>query len=92
MRRTSALLLSLSLLTPALALAESAEERALRGMAVIGNRELPKSLYIVPWKSAELGEATPSPRSGLFNEGLTPLDPEVFRREIKYHEALQAAQ
>ncbi len=80
----------LALAAPVAALAKSAEERQLQGMAVIGNQELPKSLYIVPWKRAALGEAAPSPTSSLFAEGLAPLDPEVFRRELKYHDALQA--
>lgn len=70
---------------------EPAEQRSLQGMDVIGNRELPKALYIVPWQSAELGESLPSPSSGLFNEGLGGLDPEVFRRELDYHQAMQQA-
>lgn len=71
---------------------ESEEQRQLQGMDVIGNRELPKALYIVPWQSSELGESVPSPSSGLFSEGLGPLDPEVFRRELQYHQAMQAAE
>jgi hypothetical protein len=86
----AALLLSGSAM--AMAALESEEQRALQGMDVIGNRELPKALYIVPWQSAELGESVPSPSSGLFNEGLGPLDPEVFRRELDYHQAMQAAE
>jgi hypothetical protein len=69
---------------------DASEQRRLQGMDVIGNRELPKALYIVPWQSAELGESMPSAASGLFNEGLGPLDPEVFRRELDYHHAMQA--
>nr|MDJ0834158.1 hypothetical protein [Gammaproteobacteria bacterium] len=29
------------------------EKLEMEGTAIIGNRELPKVLYIVPWKSAE---------------------------------------
>jgi len=90
MTRSIRILIPLLLLLPAAAVAETEQERRLAGMAVIGNQELPKSLYIVPWKSAELGEAAPSPSSGMFSEGLTPLDPEVFRREVKYYDAMQA--
>lgn len=71
---------------------EDRQDRQLLGMDVIGNHELPKALYIVPWQSAELGDATLGPTSSLFNEGLGPLDPEVFRRELDYHQAMQAAQ
>lgn len=46
----------------------------------------------MPWQSAELGDASLGPTSSLFNEGLGPLDPEVFRRELDYHQAMQAAQ
>lgn len=84
-----AVLLS-SAATAALAAPESEADRQLQGMDVIGNQELPKALYIVPWQSAELGEAMPSPASGLFNESLGPLDPEVFRRELDYYQAMQA--
>lgn len=72
-----------------LANTDSDDQRQLQGMDVIGNRELPKALYIVPWQSAELGESTPSPFSGVFGEGLNPLDPEVFRRELDYYQAMQ---
>lgn len=71
--------------------AKQADDRDLLGMAVIGNRELPMSLYIVPWKRARLGDGSPSPSSSLLSEGLSPLDPEVFRRELNYYEAVQAA-
>ena len=91
MQRAGTLAVALFLLNGATAAAtESTDERELQGMDVIGNRELPKALYIVPWQSAELGEATPSPASGLFNEGIGPLDPEVFRRELDYYHAMQA--
>lgn len=73
------------------AAAQGEDDRDLQGMSVIGNRELPKTLYIVPWQSAELGEGTPTPSSGMFSQGLAPLDPEVFRRELDYYDAIQAA-
>jgi hypothetical protein len=73
----------------ALATTDSDDQRQLHGMDVIGNRELPKALYVVPWQSAELGESTPSPFSGVFGEGLNPLDPEVFQRELDYYQAMQ---
>jgi len=73
----------------ALAATDNDDQRQLQGMDVIGNRELPKALYIVPWQSAELGESIPSPFSGVFGEGLNPLDPEVFRRELDYYQAMQ---
>lgn len=55
---------------------------------VTGNRELPKVLYIVPWKKAELGELPAQPFNTLLDEVLTPVDRDVFRREVTYYGAL----
>ena len=58
--------------------------------AITGNRELPKVMVIVPWKKADLGELTGRPANSLLNEVLEPVDREVFRRELRYFEALDA--
>jgi hypothetical protein len=58
--------------------------------AITGNRELPKVMVIVPWKKAELGDLTGKPANSLLNEVLEPVDREVFRRELRYFEALEA--
>jgi len=58
--------------------------------AITGNRELPKVMVIVPWKKADLGELTGKPANSLLNEVLEPVDREVFRRELRYFEALDA--
>jgi hypothetical protein len=55
---------------------------------VTGNRELPKVLYIVPWKKAELGDLPAQPFNTLLDEVLTPVDRDVFRREVTYYGAL----
>jgi len=55
---------------------------------VTGNRELPKVLYIVPWKKAELGELPAQPFNTLLDEVLAPVDREEFRREVKYYGTL----
>jgi hypothetical protein len=57
--------------------------------AITGNRELPKVMVIVPWKRAELGDLTGKPANSLLNEVLEPVDREVFRRELRYFEALE---
>lgn len=57
---------------------------------VTGNRELPKVLYIVPWKKAELGDLPAQPFNTLLDEVLQPVDREVFRREVKYFEAVSS--
>jgi hypothetical protein len=55
---------------------------------VTGNRELPKVLYIVPWKKADLGELPGQPFNTLLDEVLMPVDRDVFRREVTYFEAV----
>jgi hypothetical protein len=57
---------------------------------VTGNRELPKVLYIVPWKKAEIGDLPAQPFNTLLDEVLTPVDRDVFRREVTYYGAVSA--
>ncbi|HUL19700.1 MAG TPA: hypothetical protein VLV29_10585 [Steroidobacteraceae bacterium] len=56
---------------------------------VTGNSELPKVLYIVPWKPSELGDMVGRPVNSLLDEVLQPLDRDVFKRENRYYEALK---
>jgi hypothetical protein len=56
---------------------------------ITGNRELPKVLYVVPWRSAELGDLVGRPVNSLLDEVLEPVDRDVFRRQNRYFEALQ---
>ncbi|HEY0767691.1 MAG TPA: hypothetical protein VGD47_07015 [Steroidobacteraceae bacterium] len=57
-----------------------------------GNRELPKVLYIVPWKRSDLGDLAGKPLNSLLDEVLQPLDRDVFQRENRYYDALKPAQ
>jgi len=59
--------------------------------AITGNRELPKVLYIVPWKKADLGDLVGRPANSLLDEVLTPVDRDVFRRQTEYFSKLDAA-
>lgn len=52
--------------------------------AIVGNRELPKVLHIVPWKKPMPGELSGRPVSSVLDEALAPLDRDVFRRQIDY--------
>ncbi len=58
---------------------------------ITGNRELPKVMVIVPWKRSDLGELQGRPANSLLNEVLSPVDRDVFRREMRYFDALDAA-
>lgn len=61
------------------------EVKQLSGISIIGNKEAPKSLYIVPWQNSEVGVAT-SLRSGLLDDSMRPVDKEVFLRELDFYE------
>jgi hypothetical protein len=56
---------------------------------ITGNRELPKVLYIVPWKRSDLGDLVGRPVNSLLDEVLTPVDRDVFQRQNRYYDALQ---
>ena len=83
-------LISLALL--AAAASSSAADRAdLEGTQITGSRELPKVLYIVPWKKSDLGDLVGRPVNTLLDEVLTPVDPAVFERNLNYYESLHGA-
>ena len=52
--------------------------------AITGNRELPKVMSIVPWKTAEPPGGPDRPMGSLIDELLAPLDRDEFLREITY--------
>jgi len=56
--------------------------------SITGNQELPKVLYIVPWKKSDLGDLVGRPVNTLLDEVLEPVDPEVFERHLHYYEGL----
>ncbi len=61
------------------------EVKELSGISIIGNKEAPKSLYIVPWKNSEVGVRS-SLTSGLLDESMRPVDKDVFVRELDFYE------
>ena len=67
------------------ALPALAQDRADIDRATItGNRELPKVLYIVPWKKPLPGELSGRPMASVLDEALAPVDRDVFRRQLRY--------
>ena len=56
---------------------------------IIGNRELPKVLYIVPWKKPPPAGLDGRPVHGVLDEALAPIDRDVFRRELAYRAQIQ---
>jgi hypothetical protein len=55
---------------------------------ITGNQELPKVLYIVPWKKSDPGDLIGRPVNTLLDEVLAPLDREEFIRQVDYYDDL----
>jgi len=68
---------------PAAAAADG-EAKTLSGISILGNQEAPKSLVIVPWKSSQIGDMPGLTR--LLDDGLQPVDKDVFMRELAYYQ------
>ena len=89
MYRKLILCLCVVLFSAAMALAQDvdknkqSEAKELSGMSIVGNDEAPKSLYIVPWKSSEIGVETSLDM--MLNEGDVPVDRDVFKRRMDFY-------
>ena len=89
MYRKFSLCLCFVLFTAVTAVAQDAETKKeqdakeMSGMSIVGNDEAPKSLYIVPWKSSEIGVETSL--NTLLNEGDVPVDRDVFKRQLDFY-------
>lgn len=68
---------------------KGADRLELDTTAVKGNRELPRVMYVVPWKRSDLGDLVGRPVNSLLDEVLQPVDRDVFKRENRYYDALK---
>ena len=82
--------LTASLLASAAAPAFAQDRADIDRTQIIGNRELPKVLYIVPWKKPLPGDLSGRPLVSVLDEALAPVDRDVFRRQIQYDAQTQA--
>lgn len=69
--------------------AKAQDRLQLDATQITGNQELPKVLYIVPWKRSDLGDLIGKPVNSLLDEVLEPVDRDVFKRENRYYDALK---
>ena len=60
----------------------------MEGTEITGNKELPKVLYIVPWKTVERFEIEAPPITSIMDEKLTTIDRASCKRKIHYHNAI----
>jgi hypothetical protein len=68
--------------------AKSSDRIELGTTQISGNRELPKVMYVVPWRRADPGDFAGRPPNSLLDEALTPVDRDVFRRQNSYYGAV----
>jgi hypothetical protein len=59
---------------------------------ITGNQELPKVLYIVPWRKSDPGNLMARPVNTLLDEVLAPVDREEFVRQVGYHNDLNGVE
>lgn len=78
----STILFSLVLLAGS---AYAADRLELDEANIQGASELPKVLYIVPWKKAEIGDK-PIKVNRMVDEVLSPVDRDVLKRQVKFYE------
>lgn len=64
---------------------QTGDFKQLQGISIVGDKEAPKSLYIVPWHKAELKQNT-SLSSKLSDNNMQPADRESFRRQLQLNE------
>ena len=70
--------------------AARAQDRVeLENTQITGNRELPRVMYVVPWKRPDLGDLGGKPAKSLLDEVLEPVDRDVFQRQNRYYSALR---
>jgi hypothetical protein len=69
--------------------AVAADRLNLNAATVTGDREQPKVMYVVPWKSPNIGDLSGKPMNSLLDEALAPVDRAEFKREVAYYDAVR---
>jgi hypothetical protein len=67
---------------------KSSDRIELETTQISGNRELPRVMYVVPWRRPDPGEFAGRPPNSLLDEALTPVDRDVFKRQNQYYSEL----
>ncbi len=66
-----------------------AEEKiSMKALSIVGNKEMPNVLYILPWKQADLPEMVELPLSSLINDALQPVDRQTMLRRQYYKQVI----
>jgi hypothetical protein len=75
---------------PAAKPANAIDKLQLGTATVTGDREQPKVMYVVPWKKADIGDPEGKPMNSLVDEILSPVDRDVFKREVSYYQTVKS--
>ena len=67
------------------------EKLDMEGTSIIGNKELPNVLYIVPWKSSKPIALQSPPFDSVLDEVLKPIERTTFKQQVKYYNELYSA-
>jgi hypothetical protein len=62
----------------------SDDAKVISGMSIMGNNDAPTSLFIVPWKSSEVGVETEL-SSSLLSADMVPIDKPVLQLELDFY-------
>jgi len=84
---TTSLMVSILLNSPTFVFAandDTEEIKKLSGISIVGNKEAPKSLYIIPWQNTELKHSAQY-SSELIKTTMQPLDHETFRLQLQLY-------
>jgi hypothetical protein len=87
MRKLSLHLLLISAIS-SIATVSAQESLQMEGTEITGNKELPRVLYIVPWKSVERFDIKSPPITSIMDQELNHIDRASFKRQIHYHDAI----
>ena len=67
------------------ALCQAEDRIELEKGAIIGNREAPKAIYIVPWRPLTPVDIKGLEIETLLDEELELIEPEVFKRQVELY-------
>lgn len=76
-------------LKPLTSHAEEVQTLNVEGMTIYGQRELPKVMYIVPWKKMDTADIDKPMTGSLVADVLDTLNPDLFQRQVRYHDLMQ---
>ncbi|MBL6998517.1 MAG: hypothetical protein ISR73_01560 [Gammaproteobacteria bacterium] len=81
-------ILSLLILITISTTSEAEQRLDMQGTSIIGNKELPNVLYIVPWKSADRVVVDTPPIDSVLDEPIQPLKRSTYKRQLNYYDEI----